>query len=338
MTTDASTIEKLVSACRRYRTPGDPFARVLVTPLFSRPSTLKAVERLKANGSIVYFDSAGYYVQQDKISYADLVSALRRTYRENMWADRYVLPDYVPTSKDSDTAVREKVKQTVRATQRFFLGLPSRIQEKAIPVVHGRSRRDMDECLTAYFKLGVKTIAFGSLGTVGRNGAGNVVTYQAAEMIRYVTAAASAEGIRVHLFGVGVPAVVGLLPELGVGSFDSASWMKAAGFGQVFFPFSRSFSLKYRDGQPFRRKLSAPLLRRLQRITRHSCRFCASLDELRSNRIGRMIHNVSCIVESVRMIERRRVLAIREIYAAGSSRYRARYLMENGQSVPIKQR
>jgi hypothetical protein len=63
--------------------PRNPFAAILVTPLFAAPSTLRLIrEELKERrGATVYFDSGGYYVQQGKISFDNLYSSLRSYYQ-----------------------------------------------------------------------------------------------------------------------------------------------------------------------------------------------------------------------------------------------------------------
>jgi hypothetical protein len=243
----------------------------------------------------------------------------------HQWADHYVLPDFVPRSADSNRTVSAKVKATVREATSFVRSLPQKLRRKVIPVVHGRSRGDIDRCLDVYMDLGVSTVAFGSLATGGSGGGSNLFTSDASRLIRYVSDRLSSTTTELHLFGVGAPGVVGLLSELGVSSFDSATWMKSAGFGQVFFPFSRSFSFRYREGQPFRKVLTRAGLRDVKRLSTHVCAFCVDFEKLRGDRLGRMIHNLLSIVDSAEMAGRMSSASIQQMYARVSPYYQRRH-------------
>ncbi len=324
LTTDAACIRRLTVACREL--PHNPLARVLISPVFARPSAIEAVRAVRAElKSVVYFDSGGYYVQQGRIRYEELSSRLLELYEVHQWADHYVLPDFVPRSADSDRTVTSKVKATVREAKLFVRRLPRKLRGKVIPVIHGRSRGDIDRCLEAYMDLGVSTMGFGSLATGGSGGGSNLMTNGASRLIRYVSETLRGTSIQLHLFGVGAPGVVGLLSGLGVTSFDSATWMKAAGFGQVFFPFSRSFSFRYRKGQPFRKGLTRTRLQAVKRLTTHVCAFCVDFERLRGDRLGRMIHNLLSIVDGAEMAGSMSEASIQRMYARVSPYYQKRH-------------
>jgi len=324
LTTDASCIRRLSAAIgSRHQ---NPFARVLISPLFARPSAIEAVRRLRAqHGSVVYFDSGGYSVQQGRIRYDELVSRLLEVYKAHPWADHYVLPDYVPRSTDSARTVSRKVKATIEGAKSFVRLLPTHLQQKVMPVVHGRSSKDVDRCLEAYSSFGSRVVGFGSLSTGGSGGGSNLVTNSSGRLLQYLADRLRGVPTKLHLFGVGAPGVIGLLPGLGVCSFDSASWMKAAGFGQIFFPFSRSFSLRCVPGQPFRKRLTGRKLRTMKRLTRHGCTFCDSIQDLRADRLGRMVHNLLTIVDAVEMTVHLGETAINRMYERVSPYYRERY-------------
>ena len=173
LTVDASLLRKLL---RLWDDGGDtrnPFANVLVTPLFASPSTLKLIrEELKEKrGATIYFDSGGYYAQQGKIGFNELYRSLRDLYIDpvNQWADWYVLPDHVPTSKDSQERIEEKIFDTVSASKNLFYELPDNMRERAIPVIQGHEDHQLRFCIESYLSLGARYMGFGSFDTCGPN-------------------------------------------------------------------------------------------------------------------------------------------------------------------------
>jgi hypothetical protein len=90
-----------------------PFDHCIITPLFVDPRTFSCVRHMRDSwGVSVWFDSGGFYVQQDKIRYEQLFVRLLDFYRHHDWAEAYVLPDYVPTSRSSIEEVEERVRVT----------------------------------------------------------------------------------------------------------------------------------------------------------------------------------------------------------------------------------
>ncbi len=108
MTAVPSDFHKIETLLARVHPGSDPLAHVLTTPLFMNRDALGFVRRFQEERrSEICFDSAGYYVQVGKIGYHELYMKLLNCYRTNRWADRYVLPDYVPLSSDTDEQVAE---------------------------------------------------------------------------------------------------------------------------------------------------------------------------------------------------------------------------------------
>lgn len=100
---------------------GRPFAKCIITPLFVGPGTLKHIRYMhEAWGVSVTFDSAGFFVQQGKIQYDELFVRLLDFYRQNSWAENYVLPDFVPTSRNTPAEVAERVQVTVAEGLNFY--------------------------------------------------------------------------------------------------------------------------------------------------------------------------------------------------------------------------
>src|SRR5579885_2409539 len=139
MTAAPSDIRKIRRLLAKANPENDPLAHVLTTALFMNKEALDMVRELQTeHGSQICFDSGGYYVQVGKIGYHELYMKLLNCYRSHRWADRYVLPDYVPLSSDSIAEVEEKVRETVYYSCLFFEEMPDELKPKAMPVVHGR--------------------------------------------------------------------------------------------------------------------------------------------------------------------------------------------------------
>ncbi|HEX2913491.1 MAG TPA: hypothetical protein VH186_21995 [Chloroflexia bacterium] len=327
ITAAPSDIRKIESLVTKAAPENDPLARVLTTPLFQGKDSTKLIRRLKdERGSQICFDSAGYYVQVGKIKYHDLYMRLLNCYREQRWADRYVLPDYVPLSTDKPEMVEYKVRETVHYSCLFFEEMPDELKPKAMPVVHGRTQAQVEYCLENYLKLGVEWIGFGSFGTFGKNAEVNLATNTAVENARLVVQVASQYGLKVHLFGIGAPALVGMLHSIGASSFDSASWYKTAGFGQVHLPLMRSYNITYNNASsPIQKGISWSNFTRLKELTGHDCIYCADYQTLAGPKMHRVVHNLFAVNESVLMLNQGELEKIRCIYENGSAKYKKEF-------------
>lgn len=327
MTAAPSDFRKIEALLKQTKTSNDPLAHVLTTPLFMGKEALGFVRRFQEERhSEICFDSAGYYVQMGKIGYHELYMKLLNCYRMHRWADRYVLPDNVPLSSDSSEQVAEKVRETVHYSCLFFEEMPDELKEKAMPVVHGRTQAQVEYCLEHYLKLGVKWVGFGSFGTSGKNNEANMATTSAVENARLVVRIASRYGVKVHLFGIGAPALVGMLYSTGASAFDSASWFKAAGFGQVHLPLMRSYNITYNNSSSeLQQGITWEDFTRLKRITDHACPFCQDYHTLAGHKMHRVIHNLLAINESVDMLNQGQFERARAIYEQGSPKYREEY-------------
>lgn len=323
MTVCASDIRKIRMRLEQAAPTVDPIKNILVTPLFMGKEALGLIRDLAEQGKNVTFDSGGYYVQTGKIEYENLFYPLLNIYKLNPWASAYVLPDNVPTSLDDVETVDFKVRLTHQISELFFYELPDELKERAMPVVHGHNYRQVDACLETYIRMGVKQIGFGSFGTLGSKQEVNIASRNSVEIARYVSRVAHEHGMKVHIFGLGVPAIVAMLKGLGADSFDSSSWLKAAGFGQVFLPFMRAYNITYRsDSSEFQRGITVQEFNKYREITQHSCCFCESITELRDSKMARAVHNLIAIAEAVERINHCELDYIESIYQAGSPKYR----------------
>jgi hypothetical protein len=301
-----------------------PVGQVLATPIALGPRSLAAFQRLQEErGARVWFDSGGYYVQIGRIPYEELYLRLLDRYLANPWADCFVLPDNVPTSRDTADEVWAKVRQTVHWSRMFFTELPSALQARAMPVVHGHTLEQVDYALSAYIEMGARQIGFGSFGTFGTNGGVNIAHASSVQIARWVVGAAARHRLPVHLFGLGVPALVAMIAGLGARSFDSSGWLKAAGFGQVTLPFSRAYNITHRNT---RSALQAGILWSeflLHRDrTGHRCPYCERWETLAESKWHRATHNLICLSESITMVNEGHFSRIHEIYRDGSPKYR----------------
>jgi queuine/archaeosine tRNA-ribosyltransferase len=295
----------LRQAIRLWDESGDPrapFAQVLVSPLFARASTLRIIrEELKEKrGSQVCFDSGGYFVQQGRITYEDLYGRLMSYYQENQWADWYVLPDWVPTSRDDPHEVEHKVRATITIGKLFHDEMPNDLKLKALPVVQGHTQAQVIACIDAYSEFANGRVGFGSFGTSGSTNGVNTVTNQSVAALRSLVALAANHGLDVHLFGVSTPPILYLFHRLGIASFDSMAWMKAAGYGNVFLPLVRGYMATYRVVG--RTHTFQDDFERLKRLTGHRCVFCEDFSALMTNRMFRVMHNLASVLDTVDLV------------------------------------
>lgn len=321
-----SDIIKIRNLIKIYRVDSGLLAHILVTPLFVSEHSLSQIRELKNQGSRIMFDSGGYYVQIGRLSYYELYYPLLQFYRENTWGDIYTLPDYVPTSQDSPKQVQHKVEETAKFSRLFYQEMPDKLKSRALGVVQGHTLKQVDLCLKTYLKLGLKHIGFGSFGTIGKNSQVNIANDGAIDLARYVIHIAHSHNIRVHFFGLGVPALVAMIFGVGAHSFDSSSWLKAAGFGQVFLPFMRAYNITHRNGSnELQKGITVYDFQELCRFTHHQCPFCASMDKLRQHKLHRAMHNLISLKESVERINSGDFKLIKKIYANGSPKYRQEF-------------
>jgi len=219
-----------------------------------------------------------------------------------------------------------KVRQTVDFSSMFLAELPTGVREKAMPVVHGRTLGQIEYCFERYVRLGVKHVGFGSFGTTGKNNEANVVTRDAQRFAHHIVQLARGEGVTVHLFGVGVPALVAMVYGTGAHSFDSSSWLKSAGYGQIHLPFTRGYNISHRNTRSDLQKgITIAEFQRLKGLTGHSCPFCESIENLQTVKMMRALHNLTCIAESVQMVNDGEYTRIRNIYVNGSPKYRKEF-------------
>jgi len=323
LTVDAQLLRNLFNLYKEEDSKYELFSAVLVSPLFASPSTLRFIrEELKEKqGAIVYFDSGGYYAQQGRISFEELYCTLKKFYQDpaNQWADWYVLPDHVPTSSDPPEVVEIKVKETITAARMFEAEMPSIIQERTIPVIQGHTFNHIQQCIEAYQDMGKKYVGFGSFGTNGSNQSVNVVDNRAVRILQYLVEVAREYTMRLHIFGVSTPPVIYAFLRMGIYSFDSLAWMRSAGYGKVFLPFTRAYNISHRSTR--NKALTQEEFDTIRSYTKHYCPFCKDFITLQQSRLHRALHNLVVIQETAEPSPHLEPSTIANLIACKSSRY-----------------
>lgn len=303
LTMSASDLRQVIRLWDASGDPRNPLAHLLISPLFASPSTLRLVrEELKEKrGSEIYFDSGGYYVQQGQLAYEELYGRLMEYYRQNRWADWYVLPDWVPTSQDDPMTVEHKVRATATVGRLFYNEMPDDLKSRILPVVQAHTKHQVMLCMETYKDFAVGPIGFGSFGTSGSTNGVNTVTGQSVEVLRSLVGLTKTYGFDIHLFGVSTPPILYLFHKLGIASFDSMAWMKAAGYGNVFLPFVRGYLVTYRVVD--RTHTFKDHFEYLKAITGHLCPFCSDFSLLTSNRMYRILHNLASVLDTLALLD-----------------------------------
>lgn len=279
--------------------PYDPFKQILYSPLAS-PSTTTAYlkgEKEQEKVAEVWIDCGAYQVQQGKLKYEDLLAFLEQFYLDNQWADRYVLPDVVPLSTDSDEVVEYKVRETIHHCCRFFEQMPAYIQARAIAPVQGRNLSQIYRCLESYAAMGIGHIGFGSWGTAGPNGSVNMLSVESLALFEKIYTFALEHHQSVHCFGIGGPNSYNRLcnNQLIPHTLDSTTWWKAGGFGSIFFPHTSQIQVTVRRGM----ETTRAGLEKLKQKTNHTCYFCQEIEKLRTSRNHRIMHNLAAWLETL---------------------------------------
>ncbi|MBC7342727.1 MAG: hypothetical protein H5U02_09850 [Clostridia bacterium] len=294
----------LLHELKNHNTTLKPFENVLISPLFSRAETLRLIKQLKEEGTVkkIYFDSGGYQVQRGVIGYYALYTQLLRFYKENDWADYYVLPDYPPTSLDSPKEIEQKVRITVEGGRQFYWELPSHLRERTIGVIQGKSLDEVCYCLENFKRLGIEQLGFGSFATRGSDSGINILDERSLESIAFIIR--RYPQARMHIFGVGNPPTAYVLGNMGVTSLDSSGWIKAAAYGNIYFPFTRAYNVSFRRIEKGRGALSEHDFLQLKDLTGHECPFCTDFREISNSRDKRLLHNLLSMAETVEAINK----------------------------------
>jgi len=271
----------------------DPLKNVMFTPISQGEKTHETMGNLQEQYDLnVMFDSGGYEVQVGNYEFEELYSYLLDFYDDNRWGERYVLPDHVPVSDDPPELVDQKVNETISASRMCFRRLPSEVQSSSLAVIQGHTKEQISRCLNAYSQLeNLEYVGFGSFSTSGISQGVNMLTRDSFENLKWATDLAHRHGLKVHAFGIGGPTSIPLLYEAGVDGFDSTTWMRTSGYGNVFFPFRSRLNVSHRKNRSGK-TLTSDELPHIKAETNHDCPFCKDIQQLRENRWDRVVHNL----------------------------------------------
>ncbi len=291
-----------------------PFNKCIITPLFIDRKSFDYVRYMHENWGIeVIFDSGGFFVQQGKISYDELFSQLLDFYLKHKWAQTYVLPDFVPTSRQTSEEVTERVHVTAGESIRFLKRLPIDLQSKALGVLQGHTPEHLKYCFDIYMNSGLQSIGFGSFDTTGVNAEINLITAQTEHRLVFVRDLMQRDFLdgkivslpNLHLFGVSSPNRINKFKSYLATSFDSSGWQRTAGFGNVYLPFMGRRNVSHKStALTINKGLSAKEFYAECERTGHSCPFCKNFTRLQEDRLIRMWHNVIVFSDMMETINR----------------------------------
>lgn len=303
MTVSPSTIDAFRERILAEYGTLDPLGPVIYTPISTGDGLTEEMELLSEDGVEVMFDSGGYHVQTNNGNFDELYNYIMPFYDENRWGNKYTLPDNVPLSDDNDETVDQKVNETRTNAKLSYHFLPDELKSRAVPVIQGSKYRHITDCIDTYTELDqIQTVGFGSFETFGKNNGVNIISERVAETLQYAVNLAHNNGLEIHAFGVGGPTAIPVLGKLGVDTFDCSSWLRAAGYGDIYFPFRTPRNVTHQTDRSGP-KVFDDNLERLKKETNHSCPFCESYYELRDSRMTRILHNLMVLRDMAESIE-----------------------------------
>lgn len=286
-----------------------PFAKCIITPLFTEPRSFEYVRYMHDRWGVeVFFDSGGFFVQQGKIRYDELFARLLDFYLQHDWAYCYVLPDFVPTSKHSPEEVSERVFVTAAEGIKFFKRMPEELRSRALGVLQGHTSEHLRFCFEAFLSGGVQRIGFGSFDTTGVNAEINLMTDGSArrlaslrDLIHHSFISQKINSIPdLHLFGVSAPNIIEQFRGYLATSFDSSGWQRTAGYGNVYLPFQGRKNVTHGGASLLSGAgLTAAEFYTQCEFTGHACPFCQDFSRLQQDRFARMWHNAIVFNEMV---------------------------------------
>ena len=301
LTSTSTDLKRLIQLWENEGPDRKPFGRCIITPLFIERKSLEYVRYMHENWGIeVVFDSGGFFVQQGKISYDELFSRLLDFYLKHEWAQTYVLPDFVPTSRQTSDEVTERVYVTAAESIRFLERLPTDLQSKALGVLQGHTPEHLKHCFDIYMNNGLQSIGFGSFDTTGVNAEINLLTARTETRLVFVRDLILRDFLdgkimsppTLHLFGVSSPNIIKQFKGYLATSFDSSGWQRTAGFGNVYLPFIGRRNVSHKStALTINKGMSAKEFYVECERTGHSCPFCEDFPRLQEDRLVRMWHN-----------------------------------------------
>lgn len=272
-----------------------PFRCAMISPLFAPQSVLREIYRHRKQCSVM-FDSGGFHVQQGRIALSAATRQLQIVYRENDWADRFVLPDSPIISLDSDMVIRYKLNSTRRQYRNFPIRFSDAFRRKLLPVIHGTTPKEIFQSVKAAETVGSKSLGFGGFSTSGPNGGVNSFSAETLRLLVLFSTLCKERGLSSHAFGIGGPAAIVVLRHAFIKTFDSAGWIRTAAYGNVYLPYVGALNIT--GAAASRRYFSKQEFLQLSRASAHSCPFCSDYRLLARSWPHRALHNYCTIMHA----------------------------------------
>jgi hypothetical protein len=284
-----------------YPVHGFPFRRAIVSPLFARNGILAKLYEQRKHCKVI-FDSGGFHIQQGRMRLSLASRQLRKLYRENDWADRFVVPDSPVISLDSEQDIAQKLRSTLRQYRTFPTAFPELVRKKLLPVVHGTTPGEICRSLESAKLVGSDGLGFGGFATSGPNAGVNSFTPHTLKLLTLFTSFCQRNKLRRHIFGIGGPAAITVLNYAAVDTFDSAGWIRTAAYGNAYLPYLGAVNVT--GAANSRRYMSKREFTRLRKRTGHRCSFCQDHDVLVQSWRHRALHNFCTVSQVVQDLKR----------------------------------
>jgi queuine/archaeosine tRNA-ribosyltransferase len=223
-------------------------------------------------------------------------------YQENIWADRFALPDVPITSCDSRRIAKQKLYSTRRQYKSFPTGFPEILRPKFLPVVHGTTSREVIRNARAARSVGSKSLGFGGFSTSGPNSGVNSFTPQNLRLLVQFAALCTQWGLDSHVFGIGGPAAIAVLNYVPINTLDSAGWIRTAAYGNVYLPYVGAVNIT--GAASSRRFVTRREFSRLRNATDHACPYCADHSLLSRSWPHRALHNYCTVTQTTRALDK----------------------------------
>ena len=165
--------------------------------------------------------------------------------------------DHIPVSSLSDKEKQDRMELTGKNAEEFLeIHRNNKYQFLPIGSIQGITPKDYADFASKYIEWGYKHIALG--GLVRRQDSEILEIVAAVREVLQMSTCGKDENIWVHLFGILRPQLQPIFQELGVSSFDSASYLRRAWasqnmsyfsadgkwYGSIRIPFSTSKAMR----------------------------------------------------------------------------------------------
>ena len=270
---------------------------LITVPYNARQCVMAHLQKFREEGFLegMMFDSGGFQMFRregytiDRLERDNLI-----LYKEQDWADSYVLPDFPTPPDDPLHLMEEKAKRTMEASMRFFSKLPPHIQAKAMPVFHVRTEDHLDEQIKAYSEcLDASGQACYAIPGIRKK-------LNRKNMELMYALAQKRPDLTIHSLGVASLTAAYCMYRLGIHTYDAVSPTLSASLGLLHFGTELVSYTVRRDNRTEEetrkhhgkhRNITEVELEQLRESTGHTCPFCDDAEELKQNYDYRHLHN-----------------------------------------------